>query len=163
MRCRIRPIQITDGNEIDRLYQQSAAYLRALGDTTFFQFSREVYERDGFGPSPAFAGIVAETSEHLLGYLLYTFGYDTDRASRYLMVIDLLVDETTRGQGIGQALMQAAMHICEQHGGQELFWAVYQPNTAAIAFYEGLGAQRVQDLVFMTLALSQENQAKSHQ
>ncbi|MFN8457818.1 MAG: hypothetical protein U0401_24715 [Anaerolineae bacterium] len=69
---------------------QSAAHLRSVGDETDFQFNAEVYRRDGFGDHPAFAGIVAELDQRLVGYLLYTFGYDTDRALRYLFVIDLL-------------------------------------------------------------------------
>lgn len=142
--CSPMPLKLTDcTNSLPPIY--------ALGDTTAFQFSAEIYKRDGFGPSPAFAGIVAETGQQLLGYLLYTFEDDTDRATRYLTVIDLLVDADAREQGLGRALMNAASDICQQRGGQELFWAVYHRNTPAIEFYSRLGAHPTQDLVFMTL------------
>lgn len=148
----VRAAAAEDAGAIERLYAQSAAYLRALGDTTDFRFSAEIYLRDGFGPDPAFAGIVASDAGVLVGYLLYTFGYDTDRAIRYLFVIDLLVDEGRRGGGIGRALMERAAAICRDRGGAELFWAVYQANAAAIAFYERLGARKLADVDFMSMS-----------
>src|SRR5579862_2942020 len=37
------------------------------------------YLRDGFGPHPAFFGLVAEVDGSVEGYLLNHHGYDTDR------------------------------------------------------------------------------------
>jgi GNAT superfamily N-acetyltransferase len=147
----IRPIQPEDAAEMERLYAQSAAYLRSLGDETEFKFDADVYRRDGFGEPPAFQGIVAQVDKTLVGYLLYNFGYDTDRALRYLFVLDLLVDEAWRGRGLGQQLMQAAAQICRNAGGSELFWAVYLKNHRALDFYQKLGGKAITDLQFMTL------------
>ena len=66
-------------------------YLRALGDCTEFVFTADTYLRDGFGSHPAFSGLVAELGGKVIGYLLYNFGYDTDRAMRLMWVIDLFV------------------------------------------------------------------------
>ena len=147
----IRSATIADAFSVGQLYAQSAAYLRNLGDTTDFQFNAQVYLRDGFGANPAFVGIVALLDQQMVGYLLYNFGYDTDRALRYLFVLDLLVDENCRGHGIGRALMGRAAEICREQGGAELFWAVYAKNKAALAFYQRLGAEELSDLCFMTL------------
>ena len=95
--------------------------------------------------------IVAIDDGAIIGYLLYTFGYDTDRSARYLYILDLLVDEANRGWGVGRGLMEQARAICREQGGAELFWAVYEHNRAALAFYEHLGARQVRDLIFMTL------------
>lgn len=149
----IRPITPDDAEHIERLYAQSAAHLRSLGDRTDFRFNAQAYRRDGFGDRPAFSGIVAVLDDEPMGYLLYDFGYDTDRAMRYLVVIDLAVDEQVRGRGIGKALMERAATICRVAGGGELFWAVYQQNTSALEFYEGLGAQAITELRFMTLGV----------
>lgn len=151
----IRPLTLDDAPEIERLYAQSAAHLRARGDVGPFLFNAEVFRRDGFGARPAFEGVVVAEPDRLAGYLLYTFGYDTDRALRYLFVIDLLVDEARRGQGLGRALMQAAMTVCRAHGGAELFWAVATVNAEALAFYTHLGAQPVSGLQYMTLSISE--------
>ena len=149
MSIRVRPLTLDDAEAVARLYAQSAAYLRALGDDTDFQFSAEVFVRDGFGPRAAFSGLGAEVEGVLGGYLLYTFGYDTDRALRYLFVLDLLVDEPMRRHGVGRALMEHAAMVCREAGGQELFWAVYAPNQAALDFYTRLGAEAITDLRFM--------------
>jgi GNAT superfamily N-acetyltransferase len=149
----IRPLTPDDADAIEQLYSQSAAYLRALGDETDFRFNAQVYQRDGFGPNAAFSGIGAVLNGHLAGYLLYTFGYDTDRAIRYVFVLDVLVDEPVRGQGIGKALMKSAASLCEEAGGSELFWAVYEKNERAKEFYRRLGAEEVTDLRFMRLRL----------
>ena len=145
----IRPATANDAAEVGHLAAQFAAYLRSLGDTTDFQFTTEAYLRDGFGPNPAFAGIVAETEGHLVGYLLYHLGYDTDSAVRIMHVVDLYVQADARAHGIGTALLYEAARICQEAGGSRLFWAVLSANKLAAQFYEHLGAHYVQELRFM--------------
>ena len=130
---------------------KSSTHLRLLGDQSDFRFNAHIYRRDGFGHKPAFSGVVSVLNGELVGYLLYTLAYDTDRAVPYLFVIDLMVDEQLRGQGIGKALMGRAASICQAVGGDELFWAVYERNRLAMDFYKRLGAEEAADLRFMTL------------
>lgn len=151
----IRPATPQDADAIARLYSQFVDYLRSLGDSTDFRFSAAIYLREGFGPNPAFAGIVAEVADQVVGYLLYHWGYDTDRAIRVLHVIDLFVDPGARGQGIGKALMHRAAQLCRDAGGSELFWAVYKPNNLAADFYQRLGAHYVEDLDYMAWSLKE--------
>lgn len=147
----IRPIAIDDAKGVERIYAQSAAHLRSLGDETDFRFSADAYRRDGFGDRPAFSGIIADVDGKPGGYLLYTLGYDTDAATRFLFVIDLAADEPLRGRGIGRALMERAAAICRDAGGSLLFWAVYGKNELALEFYRGLGAEPVTGGQFMML------------
>jgi GNAT superfamily N-acetyltransferase len=147
----IRPCTLADADAVTTLYQQSAAYLRSLGDSSSFQFDAEAFVRDGFGEHPAFEGILAEVDGKAVGYLLYTFIYDTDRTMRVLYVLDLPVDETVRGQGIRRKLMEHAKDIAKTRGAGELFWAVYKNNKQAEEFYKRLGAEKIDDVFFMTL------------
>ncbi len=147
----IRPLRVEDAEEMEALYMQSAEHLRALGDDTDFQFTAHIYQRDGCGAHPAFSGCCAVLENTLVGYLLYTWAYDTDRAIRYVMVIDLLVDQGVRNRGIGKALMDHTATLCREAGGHELFWAVYTKNAMAIDFYHHLGAEDINDLRFMRL------------
>jgi L-amino acid N-acyltransferase YncA len=128
MTLQIHPATVADAAAIGRLYQQSAAYLRALGDNTDFQFGADVFLRDGFGDNPAFLTIVAVEDGQILGYLIYQFTYDTDRAIRILYVLDLLVDNEVRGKGVGTALMNESNRIAQEKGVSELQWAVYIHN-----------------------------------
>jgi ribosomal protein S18 acetylase RimI-like enzyme len=147
----VRPATAADAEAVGKLARQFAGYLRDLGDTTDFKLSAEAYLRDGFGPKPAFAGLVAEFDGNVIGYLLYHFGYDSDRAARNLHIVDLYVGFAGRKRGAGRALMTAAARIAYEEGAQELVWAVYHANDLAAAFYERLGAQRITDLFFMKL------------
>jgi ribosomal protein S18 acetylase RimI-like enzyme len=147
----IRVCTRADANSLAALYQQSAAYLRSLGDEGTFNFSADTYLQDGFGEQPAFEGILAEMDDKAVGYLLYTFTYDTDRAMRILYVLDLLVDENARGQGVGRKLMAQAKAIAKARGAGELMWAVYKHNKQAEEFYKQLGSERLEDVFFMSL------------
>ena len=151
MSVSIRPLTTHDAADVERLYEQSAAHHRSLGDQSDFRFDADAFLRDGFGENPAFKGIGAEFDGTLVGYLLYAFEYDTDRASRYLFVLDLLVDESVRQQGVGRALMNGASALCRDAGCRELVWAVHEKNVAALSFYHRLGAEEIRDLRFMRL------------
>lgn len=150
----IRTATPADAGAIGALAQEFQEYLRALGDRTHFEFTAETYLRDGFGPNAAFSGLVAECDGQVIGYLLYHFGYDTDRAMRVLHVIDLYVQGSQRRRGVGEALMRRAAEICREVGGRELIWSVFAPNTLAFQFYEHLGAKRIKALEWMSWPVS---------
>lgn len=148
----IRPALGSDAQSIGNLARQFANYLSDLGDLTDFKLTTHAYLRDGFGTKPAFAGLVAEDKGEVIGYLLYHFGYDSDRAARNMHVVDLYVDRAARNQGVGRALMARAANIARETSAEEIIWSVYQLNTIAATFYERLGAQRITDVFFMKLS-----------
>lgn len=153
MRFLIRPATAGDAEAIGELAKEFADYLRSLGDPSDLLFDAEAYLRDGFGPNPAFSGVVAESDGEVLGYLLYHPGYEMDNATRILHIIDLYVTEQWRRRGVGRALMEEAGKICRRLGGTQLFWSVYVQNKSAFAFYESLGARYTRGLRFMRLDL----------
>jgi ribosomal protein S18 acetylase RimI-like enzyme len=149
---RIRDITPEDAEPVARMWEDFGRYLRDLGDTDEQNFGVDAILRDGFGPDPAFSGIIAERDGQPCGYLLYHFGYDVDRAMRLMFVIDLWVDTAARRHGIGRALMREAAARCRARGGRELLWAVFAPNRLAIDFYQQLGAEFLKSLKFMHLS-----------
>lgn len=149
----IRAARAEDAFSVGALAREFAGYLRELGDTSEFRLTAEAYLRDGFGERPAFAGLVAEVDGRVIGYLLYHFGYDSDRAARTLDIADLYVERTERNQGVGRALMAAAADIAREAGAEEMVWAVFHANHLATTFYERIGAQRTHDIFLMKLKL----------
>lgn len=147
----IREAKHSDVPTIARLAAEFAQYLHGLGDTTELRLNEEALERDGFGPEPAFKGLVIETAGTVVGYLLYHDGYDTDAACRVLFVVDLFVTASARGKGIGAALMNEARKVAYDIGARQLVWTVDRRNALARRFYEAIGARYVDALEFMCL------------
>ncbi len=146
---RIREARREDVPAIALLTEEFAAYLSELGDTSAFRLDAEALARDGFGPDPAFRGLVAERSGEVVGFLLHHPGYDTDRACRLLFVVDLYVTAAERGRGIGSALMEEARKVARTGGAKQMVWTVYRHNALGRRFYEGIGAHGVDDLNLM--------------
>jgi ribosomal protein S18 acetylase RimI-like enzyme len=134
---------------LEGLEREFSEDLRSLGIPGESSFNAESYLRDGFGPDPAFSGLVADTGTELLGYLFYHLGYEVADAARILYVIDLYIRRDSRRQGLGRALMEEAANVCRELGGSQVCWSVYSSNTLALRFYEGLGASYTDDERFM--------------
>lgn len=147
----IRDATVADVPAMAGLAAEFAEYMRGLDDTTTLHLDAGALERDGFGPRPAFEGLVAETAGGVVGYLLHHDGYDTDAACRVLFVVDLFVTRTLRQHGVGVALMRAASGIARGRGAKQLVWTVDRSNLAAQRFYQGIGGTFVQDLRLMYL------------
>lgn len=92
------------------------------------------------GPRQEFTALVADDgSGALLGYAVVCslpFTYDL---LPNLLLKELYVDETSRGLGVGRALMMAVMAEGRARGCARLKWDVLQGNTRAQAFYRSLG------------------------
>jgi ribosomal protein S18 acetylase RimI-like enzyme len=143
---------VADAEPVARMWSDFARYLRDLGDSDEQAFGVEAFLRDGFGPDPAFSGIIAERDGAAAGYLLYHFGYDTDQAMRVMHIVDLWVDPAARRNGIGRALMREAAARCRAKGGHALIWSVFAPNKLAVDFYARLGGEYYTALKFMHIS-----------
>src|SRR5215831_7523965 len=72
----IRNATIDDAPAIGSMVDEFRSYLQALGDVyACVNFGSEPYRRDGFGPNPAFQGLIAERDGQALAYALYAFDY----------------------------------------------------------------------------------------
>jgi GNAT superfamily N-acetyltransferase len=101
----------------------------------------EVFRRDGFGPHPAFACLIAEADSQAIGYALYHDDYDTDRLCRSVYLADLYVETAARGRGVGRALMAAAAQAGRRRQAQVMMWSVLRSNLTARRFYAGIGEE----------------------
>lgn len=151
----MRASKVEDARVIATLASAFAEYLRSLGDPHPGQITEQQYVADAFGPRRAFSGLIGELDGSPVGYLLYCHGYDLDLGGRVVWVIDLFVQESARGRGVGRALMSAVGEICRDAGGKHLSWSVYRDNRIGRRFYERIGAKYSQDLDFMHLQVSE--------
>lgn len=152
---RIRVGTPADAEAISKLASEFHAYLHELGDAMQFYFNGSTYLRDGFGENPAFTALMAESDDaEVVGYLILSFGYDTDRSRRLAYVDDVFVREASRGRGIGKALMVHAAEIARTQGVETLWWGVHERNDDAMRFYKKLGARYIKGIRFMSIDIA---------
>ncbi len=99
-----------------------------------------ILERDGFGETPLYHLLVAETEGEIVGIALSYFRYSTWKGKR-LYLEDLIVTESARGRGIGQALLEATIELARQSDCSGLMWQVLDWNESAIGFYQKFGVR----------------------
>jgi GNAT superfamily N-acetyltransferase len=135
---RIRPATAADCAALHALVCELADYERAPDEVHTTPAS---FERDGFGPRPAFRAFLAESaSGEPLGMALFYERFSTWKGrSKYLE--DFYVRPSQRGKGIGRALIRAVAAETLQSGCIALQWQVLDWNAPAIGFYEALGTQ----------------------
>ena len=102
--------------------------------------------RDGFGEQPCFECLIAENGDgeergQPAGFALYFYNYSTWRGRSGIHLEDLFVLPRFRGQGIGKALLARVAARAAEQGCPRLQWDVLAWNQTAIDFYQGLGAQ----------------------
>ncbi len=114
--------------------------------------------RDGFGPSPKFRCVIAESNNQPAGFALFFPSYSTWRGHHGLRLEDLYVTPAARKQGIGRALLRHLAQIAVAEGCPRLEWDVLAWNQPAIAFYKALGAATQEE--WRTMRVADENLGK---
>ncbi len=96
--------------------------------------------RDGFGPAPAFAALIARRDGAAIGYAATCPIYNTEIARRGLWLVDLWVAPAYRSRGIGRKLMAAVAKVAHDQDRGCLWWGVRNVNDRGKSFYFSLGA-----------------------
>ncbi|QEX20105.1 hypothetical protein FRZ61_00190 [Hypericibacter adhaerens] len=131
----IRAAGPRDGEAMARMCAALAAH-EGAGTPAF---TAEDFRRHGCGSEALFAGLIAERDGRPVGYALHMRDYDTDRLIRCVHVLDLFVENTARGGGIGRALMAASAAAGKAYGAKMAYWGVLASNPLARGFYRSIG------------------------
>lgn len=108
-------------------------------------------ERHLFGERPAAEAVLAETGGEAVGYALFFPTFSTFLGRPGLWLEDLFVLPERRRGGIGRALLQHVAQVAVQRDCGRLEWSALDWNEPALAFYRGLGAQRLDTWVLHRL------------
>lgn len=84
--------------------------------------------------------LIAEQDGSPCGFALYFFNFSTFLGRHGVYLEDLFVQEGSRGNGAGTALLAALARIARDHDCGRLEWSVLDWNAPSIAFYRSLGA-----------------------
>lgn len=107
--------------------------------------------RTGFGETPAYHAILAETKDSVVGLALYSFNFSTWKSVNGLFLEDLYVEPEWRRHGVARRLMQELLEIARENHCGRFQWFVLQSNAGARRFYESLGARALDGWQFMQL------------
>ena len=96
--------------------------------------------------------LVAEHRGRVEGLAIFWQGLGSSfRARPFLYLEDLVVGESARGAGVGEALMAALAREGIARGVLRIDWAVLDWNEGALRFYRRLGGTPQQDWLRYTL------------
>jgi GNAT superfamily N-acetyltransferase len=139
--------QIRNANESDvPLIHQ---FIRDLAD--YEQLAHVVVATDEqlratlFGSTPYAEVIIAEEDGTPAGFALFFHNYSTFLAQRGIYLEDLFVKPEFRGRGYGKALLARLAQIARERDCGRVEWAVLDWNEPSIAFYESLGARKMDE------------------
>lgn len=133
----LRPADRGDVESMLLLIQELAEFEKAGNEVTIT--AQDLME-DGFGERSAFQGILAERNGTIEGMALLYECYSTWKG-RTLYLEDLIVTESARGQGIGEALLRECISMTKKGAYKRLEWQVLDWNERAIEFYQKMGIE----------------------
>jgi GNAT superfamily N-acetyltransferase len=144
----IRFATVEDVKLLRKLIRELAEYENELDQVLITEAD---LARDGFGPQPRFRVLLAYWDQEPAGYALFFDFYSTWRG-RQMFLEDLFVREAFRGRKVGKGLLAEVARIAARENCHALRWEVLNWNHTAVAFYESLGAEFLDDwrLVLLT-------------
>lgn len=97
---------------------------------------------------------LASVDGHAVGFMqLYPAFASLSLAPSWILN-DLYVDSSVRGQGVGEALMQAARELAVDTAAAEIFLQTARDNAVAQRLYQRLGYQRDDEFLVYTLGMA---------
>lgn len=128
--------------EFEELLPLIAAYQR------FYEVAKIDDERNrGFfrrflAPSEDGLLLGARREKRLVGYACLYWHFSSLEATECVLMNDLFVDESARGQGVGRALIEASADVARERGVPFVEWSTAPDNHTAQRLYDSTGAER---------------------
>ena len=138
---KIAPIAASAFEELAPLI---AAYQRFYEVAEIDDERNRVFFRRFLAPSEDGLLLGARSEGRLVGYACLYWHFSSLEACESVLMNDLYVDESTRGSGIGRALIEAAGEIARERGVPFLEWSTAPDNVTAQRLYDSIGAERTE-------------------
>ena len=141
MNIRIREAAKSDMHQVLELITELAVFEK---EPNAVELTVDELQRDGFGDKPKFRCWVSEVENEIVGMALVYFRFSTWKG-KVLHLEDLIVTDSMRGKGVGEALYTKVMKYGYSQGVKRIQWEVISWNDGAIKFYERTGAIILRD------------------
>jgi GNAT superfamily N-acetyltransferase len=93
-------------------------------------------------PSEVGMLIGAWRDDELRGYACLYWHFSSTRAVETVLMNDLFVVPSARGEGVGRALIEASVAFARERGAASLEWSTAPDNDRAQSLYDTTGAER---------------------
>ena len=131
---RVRALERTDRPQWAPLWRAYLDFYRAQWSD---EIANATFARIFDALEPVHA-LVAERGDELIGLAHYLFQRSTWLLNPQCYLQDLYVGETTRGRGVGRALIAAVVGAAKEAGAARVFWNTHETNAVARRLYDAV-------------------------
>lgn len=128
---KVRPLQLSDQADWKKLWQ---GYLDFYKQDLPDDVTETVWKRL-MNPDHELRGFVALLEDEIVGFTHYFCHVSTWNVTSYCYLEDLYVDQNTRSQGVGRALIMTVKDTAQKEGATKLYWFTNKDNKTAQALY----------------------------
>ncbi|HSR94112.1 MAG TPA: GNAT family N-acetyltransferase [Solirubrobacterales bacterium] len=136
---RVEPVSAT---QLERLLPMIAAYQRFYEVEDVDEGRNRAFFSRFLAPSEDGMLLGAWQGEELVGYACLYWHFTSLIPAETVLMNDLYVAETHRGEGVGRALIEACAQIARERSAHHLEWATAADNKIAQRLYDKTGAER---------------------
>lgn len=138
----VRPIRRDDYGGWRPLWDGYNAFYGRSGATALDErVTAQTWERF-FDASERVHAIVAEFNGRIVGTVHFLFHRSTSRLADVCYLQDLFTDESSRGRGVGRALIQEVLNTANERGSSRVYWTTQTTNVAGRALYDKMAEYR---------------------
>ena len=128
--------------EFEELLPLIAAYQRFYEVDEIDEERNRSFFRRFLAPSEDGLLLGARSEGRLVGYACLYWHFSSTQAREAVLMNDLYVVESIRGQGVGRALIEATAEIARERGVSIVEWSTAPDNETAQRLYDSTGAER---------------------
>ncbi|HEX7278501.1 MAG TPA: GNAT family N-acetyltransferase [Solirubrobacterales bacterium] len=147
MAAEVEIAPITAG-EFEELLPLIAAYQRFYEAEEISDNRNRGFFRRFLAPSEDGLLLGAHSEGRLIGYACLYWHFSSTQATETVLMNDLFVDESARGQGVGRALIEATAEVARERGAPSVEWSTAPDNHTAQRLYDSTGAERSEWLTY---------------
>jgi GNAT superfamily N-acetyltransferase len=130
--------------EFEELLPQIAAYQRFYEVEDVDDERNRAFFRRFLAPSEDGLLLGARSEGRVVGYACLYWHFSSLEACESVLMNDLYVDESVRGQGVGRALIEASAEVAREREVPFVEWSTAPDNETAQRLYDSTGADRTE-------------------
>jgi GNAT superfamily N-acetyltransferase len=134
--------------EFEELLPLIAAYQRFYKVEEIDEERNRSFFRRFLAPSEDGLLLGARSERRLVGYACLYWHFSSTQATETVLMNDLYVEESVRGQGVGRALIEATAEVARERGVSSVEWSTAPDNHTAQRLYDSTGAERSEWLTY---------------